>query len=305
MTDADFRARHVGGSEVSALFGCNPWLTEFELWHRKAGNIATPEFNAVRDDGTPENERIWWGVKLEAAIMEAAKERYGYTDRNPPADAPPLSNGKGLGGHPDRRVICPERGPGILEIKMADWLVAKQWGDEPPLHYLLQGNTYAGLDGVAWFDLLILVGGNNLQRFQYEFRPKLHAEAEARVVAFWRSVADNSPPKPDYARDKDALRELYADQSDDTIDLQGDNRAAIAAAEYLAASKELKAAQSRKDAAQAELVDKMKDAAFAFLDGFQVKATLVKAIADRAAEPGEIIRGRKAYRRFTVKEIEA
>lgn len=86
LTDATFRARHVGASEVSALFDSNPWLTHFELWHRKQGNIATPEFNAVADDGTPENERIYWGVRLEAAIIEAAQERYGYVDR-PPADS--------------------------------------------------------------------------------------------------------------------------------------------------------------------------------------------------------------------------
>lgn len=300
--DALFRARHVGASEAAALFDCNPWLTHFGLWHRKAGNIATPEFNVIYDDGSPENERIYWGVRLEAAIIEAAKERFGYIDR-PPAD-PPLTNGKGLGGHPDRRVICPERGPGVIETKMVDWLEFKKWGDEPPLHYLIQGNTYAGLDGVSWFDMLVLVGGNRLERFKYEFRPKLFAETEKRVEAFWQSLADNKPPKPDYANDLDAIKDLYAEQGDETIDLVGDNRAAIAAAEYLAAAAEERDAKARKEAAQAELIDKMKDAAVGFADGFTVRATLVKAIPDREAEPGEIIKGRKAYRRFTVKEIE-
>ncbi len=299
-TDAEFRARHIGASEAAALFDCNPWLTHFGLWHRKAGNIETPEFNAMHDDGSPENERIYWGVRLEAAIIDAAKERFGYTDR-PPAD-PPLTNGKGLGGHPDRRVICPERGPGVIETKMVDWLVFKNWGDEPPLHYLIQGNTYAGLDGVGWFDLLALVGGNQLERFKYEFRPKLFEETERRVSAFWQSVADNKPPKPDYSSDLSNLKELYADQGDETIDLVGDNRAAIAAAEYLAAAAEEKEARGRKEAAQAELVDKMKDAAVGFADGFTIKATLVKPIPDREAEAGEIIKGRKAYRRFNVKE---
>lgn len=299
-TDAIFRAKHVGASEVSALFDCNPWLTRFELFHRKTGAIATPAFNEIADDGTPENERIYWGVRLEAAIIEAAKERYGYTDR-PPAD-PPLTNGKGLGGHPDRRVICPERGPGVIEIKMADWLVRKGWGDEPPLHYLLQSQTYQGLDGVKWGDVLVLVGGNKLERFCYDFRPKLYAEIEKRVEAFWQDVADGRAPKADYTRDLDPLKELYAAQGEETINLAGDNRAAIAAAEYLAAAAEEREARARKEAAQAELVEKMKDAAVAFADGFRIKATLVKAIPDREAEPGEIIKGRKSYRRLTVKE---
>lgn len=298
--DAAFRASHVGASEVAALFDCSPWLTRFELWHRKAGNIATPEFNAVSDDGTPDNERIYWGVRLEAAIIEAAKERYGYVDR-PPAD-PPLTNGKGLGGHPDRRVICPKRGPGIIETKMVDWLVRKGWGDEPPMHYLLQGNTYAGLDGVAWFDTLALVGGNKLERFCNDFRPKLYAEAERRVEAFWASVRAGTPPPADFTRDLDPIKELYADQGEATIDLVGDNRAAIAAAEYLAGAELEKEGKARKEAAAAELFDKLKDASFAFADGFTIKSTLVSAIPERAAEPGEIISGRKSYRRLTIKE---
>src|SRR3546814_4934099 len=53
-----------------ALFGCNPWLTEFELWHRKAGNVATPDF--------AHNERTFWGTILEPVILAAASERYGY-----------------------------------------------------------------------------------------------------------------------------------------------------------------------------------------------------------------------------------
>lgn len=298
-SDADFRARHVGASEVSALFGCNPWLTEFELYHRKRGTIATPDFNAIKPDGTPENERIFWGVKLEHAIVDAAKDRYGYVDR---PEIGPLSNGAGLGGHPDRRVTCPQRGPIILETKMVDWLERKKWGEEPPLHYLLQGNTYAGLDYVNGFDMLVLVGGNQLERIQYDFRPKLFAAAEQRTAAFWKIVAEGREPKPDYSRDNDALKQVYAEQGDETVDLAGDNRAAIAAAEYLAAAEEERAAKARKEAAQAELIDKLKDGAVGFADGFTIRASLVKSIPDREATAGEIIKGRKAYRRFAVKE---
>src|SRR3546814_1732788 len=66
--DDAFRSSVVGASEVSALFGCNPWLTEFELWHRKAGNVATPDF--------AHNERTFWGTILEPVILAAASERY-------------------------------------------------------------------------------------------------------------------------------------------------------------------------------------------------------------------------------------
>jgi predicted phage-related endonuclease len=299
LDDDHFRATHVGASEVAALFDCSPYLTRFELWHRKAGNIDTPAFNALHD-GVPEDERIYWGVRLEAAIIEAAKERYGYQDRE---QLNRLSNGRGLGGHPDRRVICPERGPGVLEIKTADWLVRKSWGDEPPMHYLLQSQAYQGLDGVQWGDVLVLVGGNRLERFCYDFRPKIYAEIERRVDDFWQSIEANDPPPADYTRDLDTIVELNREGTDETIDLRADNLAHEAAAAFLFAKEARLEAEKREDAAKAELMDKMGAASTALLNGFSVRATQVAAVPDRPAKPGEIIRGRKAYRRITVKEL--
>lgn len=301
IDDATFRASVIGASEVAALFDASPYLTKFELFHRKKGNIATPAFDAIADDGTPDNERIYWGVRLEAAIIDAAVERYGFSIE---ARDQRLANGKGLGGHPDAIATCPVRGRGVLEIKTADWLVRKGWGDEPPMHYLLQSQAYQGLAGVEWGDVLVLVGGNKLERFQYQFRPKIYAEIERRVAAFWRSIEANEPPPADYTRDLDQIKELYGEQGEETIDLQADNRATAAAAEYLAAAEEEREARKRKEAAQAELFDKLRDASLGFATGFQIKSTLVAAIPERAAEPGEIISGRKAYRRLYIKETE-
>lgn len=287
-----FRETVVGGSEVSALFDANPWLTHFELWHRKKGNIDTPEFGG--------DERIEAGIRLEPVIIDWACDKWGYAKTATPVR---LENGKGLGGHPDQAVTCPDRGPGILEVKTADWLQAKSWGDEPPLHYQLQAMTYMGLAGVQWADLVMLVGGNELRRFQIEFRPKLFAEIERRTVAFWQSIKANVPPRADYSRDLDPLTELYREAKPDVADLTGDNLAAIAAAEYLAADAEMKAAEKRREAAKAELVDKMGHASEALISGFVFRSSSVAAVPDREAEPGEIIRGRKAYRRYTCKEM--
>lgn len=290
--DDAFRQNVVGGSEVSALFDANPWLTHFELWHRKKGNIATPEFGG--------DERIEAGIRLEPVVIDWACDKWGYTKRPTPKR---FANGKGLGGHPDQCVTCPERGDGILEVKTADWLQAKSWGDEPPLHYQLQAMTYMGLAGAQWADLVMLVGGNELRRFQLAFRPKLFAEIERRAAAFWQTIEADTPPRADYTRDIEPLTELYRSSDGATVDLTGDNLAAIAAAEYLAADEALKAAYKRKEAAKAELVDKMGTAAEALLSGFRFKATTVAATPDREAVAGEIIKGRKAYRRYTVKEI--
>jgi predicted phage-related endonuclease len=288
--DADFREKHVGASEVAALFDCCPYLTKFELWHRRKGNIDQPDFAG--------DERMEWGLRLEPAIIAAAADRYGYRVEETPRR---LSNGNGLGGHPDQ-LASDERGPGIIEIKTADWLVFKQWGDEPPTHYLLQAMAYAGLAGRAWCDVVVLVGGNRLERFCYDFRPKIYAEIEKRVADFWQSVGANDPPPADYTRDLDTISELYREGTEEVVDLTADNLAHEAAAAFLFAREARLDAEKREDAAKAELLDKLGAASVALLNGFTVRATTVAAVPERLAEPGEIIKGRRAYRRLTVKE---
>lgn len=301
-SDEGFRASVVGASEVAALFDASPWLTRFELWHRKNGTIATPDFNPIQDDGRPENERIYWGVKLEPLIIEAACERWGYR----PLETPHvLDNGAGLGGHPDRIVTQDGRGKGVLEVKMVDWLVVKKWGDEPPLHYLLQNMTYQGLAGCVWGDMIVLVGGNELRRFQYDFRPKLFGEIEARVAEFWRTVKAGTPPPPDYSRDGAALIDAMGEPTEEIADLRNDMDAEQDALDFLAAKADAKAAEGRAEEARCRLFERIGTAGAAMLPGHRIGANMTKGSADRAAIAGEIIKGRRGYRRFDVKEIRA
>ncbi len=292
--DDTFRSSVVGASEVAALFGCHPWLTHFELWHRKNGTIDTPDFGG--------NERVEWGIRLEPAIIEAAKDRYGYTDRE---QLKRLDNGAGLGGHPDRRVMCPRRGPGILEVKMVDWLERKKWGDEPPANYLLQSQTYQGLDHCTWGDVIVLVGGNALERFEYDFRPVIYADIEARVANFWQSVRDGKPPKPDFARDGDALVNVLGAPDETLVDLRHDNHADTLAAEWLAAKAEMKAAELCADVAKCELMLKIGTAGAAMLNHHRIGANLTKGSAGTLITDemvGTHVGARKGYRRFDVRE---
>lgn len=302
QSDAEFRASVVGASEVAALFGESPWLTHFELWHRKNGTIATPDFNGTRDDGRPENERIDWGIRLERVIIGAACDRYGYQCIDTPKR---LENGKGMGGHPDQLVICPKRGKGVLEVKTADWLIAKAWGDEPPLNYLLQSLAYQGLAQVEWGDVIVLVGGNELRRYQYEFRPVIFADMEARVAEFWASVRAGKPPKPDYHRDGAAISEVNGLSDGGLIDLRHWNRGTELAATFMEAKQRERLAKDEAEAAKAEMLERMGDATSAMLEGFRVGAPVVKASAGTLVTHdliGTRIGVRKAHRRFDVKE---
>jgi len=290
--DDAFRASVVGASEVAALFDASPWLTKFELFHRKRGTIATPDFGG--------NERIEAGIFLEPSIIQWACAKWGY---EPVAKPERYNNGKGLGGHPDQLVRCPQRGTaGILEVKMVDWLVHKGWGDEPPLNYLLQAQSYAGLAKVEWADIVYTVGGNSLNRHQEPARPALFAEIERRVAQFWTDVRDGNEPVPDYTRDGAALIDALGVPTEETADLRSDLDAEQWAIDFLAAKARAKAADAEADALKCRLIERIGTAGLAMLPGHKISANQTKGSADRVAEAGEIIKGRKGYRRFEVKE---
>lgn len=305
MDDAAFRASVVGAGEVAALFDTSPWLTRFELFHRKRGTIATPEFNARNPDGSPVNSRIHWGVKLEAVIVQEACERWGYEPLEAPAR---VTNGKGLGGHADKLVWCPVRkAKVILEVKSVDWLERKKWGDEPPAQYLLQPNTYAGLYETEHFDVIAFVMGGNsdLERFQYEFRPKLHAEVERRVAEFWEDVSAGREPPVDYSRDGKTLVEALGEPTEELADLRDNLEAEQEAMDFLAAKAARDDAERRMEMARCRLIERIGTAGRALLPGHKLSANMTKGTPDREAKPGEIIKGRRGYRRFDLKEIEA
>ena len=57
----ELRKNDITSTEVSALFGMSPYMTEFEVWHRHKNNI-TSSFK--------ENDRTVWGDRLETAIAK-------------------------------------------------------------------------------------------------------------------------------------------------------------------------------------------------------------------------------------------
>src|SRR3546814_17461674 len=107
-----------------------------------------------------------------------------------------------------------------------------------------------GLADCDWGDVIVLVGGNELRRLEYEFRPVIYADIEARVEAFWQSIRKGKAPKPEYSRDGDVIAEIYSNATDDVKDLRADNSAVMLAAEYLTAKKKIGRASGREGVCQ-------------------------------------------------------
>lgn len=289
----ELRAKHVGGSESPALFGEHPNLTPFELFHRKKGTIPEPDLS--------DNDRVFFGSLLEPAIAA------GVSKKNPEWTVRKvrryLSNPEvGTGGSADYEILgIPSRGPGILEIKCADWIVVKNWEDGlPPLRYELQIQHYLSLTGWSWGCMAVLVGGNELRMFEYERRPSTIAIIEAKVAEFWQSIRENREPKPDFGQDGATISSLYGSTvAGKMVDFSSSNRLPELLAEYEQAAAQEKAGKSAREAAKAEILTIIGDTELALCGQSKISC---KMIAET-----DIAYRRKSYRdfRITKRKVEA
>lgn len=250
----ELRARHVGASEVAALFGASPYMTAFELWHIKRGALPAPDLD--------DSDRVFWGQVLEPAVAQGAAAMRGWRVRKVRRYSPHQSVA-GMGASMDFEIIAHERGAGCLEIKNVDRLVYRDtWEDgEPPLHIELQLQHQLACTGRPWGAIAALIGGNDLKVFERERRPKTIERIENAVAAFWASIEAGREPKPDFLADAAAIAALHRDATAGKVeDMTGDNRLTELCALYRASADAEKAASEAKDAAKAEMLTKIGDA---------------------------------------------
>lgn len=295
------RSQVVGGSEIAALFGCQPdyAMSHYALWHVKAGKAPPP---------VVDNERVHWGNRLEKVIAEIAALENGWTleqgahvrDATTP----------GLGATLDFTIVDDGKGnltgPGALEIKNSDWLQHKRtWVDgEPPLHILLQLMHQLASTGYKWGVVVALVGGNRLEQYRYEAKPKLIAEIRRRVAAFWKSIDEDKAPPVDGSDSATAiLKALYPQMIDEIADLTQDNELPEICSGMLHAAEQRKALEKLEAEYKNRLRAKIGPHLAAETTGFRVRVSVTEGKPDREALPGEIIKGRAASQRFTVKEL--
>lgn len=243
----ELRSKHVGGSEVAALFGEHPQVSRFALWNRKKGTVQEPTLS--------DNERVFWGTILEPAIAQGVASKTGWNVRKVRRYYSLLPD-LALGGSLDFEVVAHERGPGILEIKTADWLIARGWEDgEPPLSYELQVQAYLACTGRSWGCMAVLIGGNNLRLFEYERRPKTIDIIKSEVQWFWQSIRENKPPPPNYAQDGATIGRLYSSvASGKTVDMSNSNRLPELIGDYRRGAAMEKDGKAIKDTAKAEIL---------------------------------------------------
>lgn len=264
----ELRTKDLTSTDMAALFGISPYLTPFELWHRKkSGEVVSID----------QNERMEWGTLLEEAIATGAAKKHGWNIR-------PMKEYIRI---PDQRIGASfdywiEGSESILEIKNVDSLAYKQgWiveGNhvEAPPHIELQVQHQLHVKDAEHSIIAALVGGNRLVLIERSRDEKIIKAIETRAMYFWETIDKNIEPKPDFAKDADFIKSLYAYAAPGkVIDSTGDGRLLDLTIAYKEFSAQAKKANEDKDAVKAEILTLIGDAEKVVCDRYSISAGLV------------------------------
>jgi putative phage-type endonuclease len=270
------RSEDVTSTESAALFGLSPYLTEYELYHRKT--------KAVTDEFEP-NERMSWGLRLQDAIALGVAADLGIRVRRINTywrhDAEPR-----MGASFDFEVIDHPDGPGLMEIKNVDYIVYRDsWSDdEAPPHIECQVQHQMEVANRDWCLIVALVAGNTVKTIRRARDREMGAGLRKAVAKFWHKVDKGIVPAPDFTKDADTIRALYGKADGVPLIAKGNNHLHSLALAYSQAAADERDAKARKDAAKAEILTLIGNAPKVVGDGWSLSASTISK-AEHVVKP--------------------
>lgn len=287
----------VTSTDAASLFGVSPYMTPFELWHRKNGTLP-PDFEP--------NERMRWGTRLESAIAHGVAEDRGWKIR-PKKEYMRLEDLR-LGASFDFEILNEEA---ILEIKNVDamqfrenWVIEDGELLEAPLYIEFQVQAQLAVSGKPKAYIAAFVGGNSVKVIERSPDPQIIEAIKIKAAEFWKSIAEQKPPAPDFHADYAAISKLYCHAQEGKIqDVGSDPWYQAKIEEYKHAKSQCEWWTRSVEAVKAELRIKVGDCSRVFGDGFSISGGIVKrkgyAVADTEYRNFRIIlKGKKNEKSF-------
>jgi len=291
------RAKDVTSTEVSALFGLSPYLTEFELFHQKRDAVVVK---------LEPNERMKWGNRLESAIAQGAAEDMGWNIAK--LNVYMRDQAARIGSSFDFEIKSSANGPGILEVKNVDWVqYQKNWIDdgagniEAPEHIELQVQHQMEVAGYEWCAIVALVGGNE-QKIVLRNRDRdIGKSIREKSGEFWNRVLQNQPPSADYTRDAEYIIKQLRRDSIEGLVAEADAELEDMIKQFEFVRKEASDLEKIKEQRRAEILDRIGHASkvitrFGSLSTGQVKGRSGTLITPEMV--GTVIGATEGYRSF-------
>ena len=178
------RQKFIGGSDVGAVLGVNPYLSALELYNQKVAEIPVIE---------EDNDATLWGKLLEPAIISGFEIKEGkrvyrrkksYQHKEYPFMSSQID------------AVCYETGE-IVEAKSVSGWVKKNWQDEIPLSYYCQLQYQFLCSGKEKGFIALLVDGRQFDAITFYRDDEFIEGLEEKVKEFWyENVQKRVPPPP-------------------------------------------------------------------------------------------------------------
>jgi putative phage-type endonuclease len=223
------RRELLTASDVAAVLGVDPRRGPLAVYCEKLGAPSAEETAWMK-----------WGRRVEGAVADWYADDTGRTifdqgayaiQRHP--DVPWI--GATLDRWQSARSSDKTPSPiadvqtGPLEAKAVAGFKAKEWREDPPLHYVVQLQAQMACTGAQWGTLAALVGGLELVWKDILRSEDFLVAAYPKLEEFWMRVQRREPPPADaLPGTTEALKRLWPEPDGETVNLDNDALSLVA-----------------------------------------------------------------------------
>lgn len=249
------RSQYIGGSDAAAVVGLNPFSSPYALWAEKTGQIPCFAGNLATEVGTFLEEFVAQKFAAETG-KKVRKCNQSFLNSDYPFAIANI----------DREIVGEDAG---LEIKTTSELNMKKFkGGEYPANYYCQCVHYIAMTGKQRWYLAVLIGNRDFQWFTIERDEAEIAALMGAEADFWELVKNRTPPVADGSRaTTDAIKTVFAESSEDTVDLTLKLPALL---QYIDLGKQIAELETLRDEAANRIKSFMGDAGGGECDGYRV-----------------------------------
>lgn len=205
------RKNGIGGSDVGAVCGMNPYKTAIQVYYDKISDTVELIDNEAMKQGRAFEDYVASRF-MEATGKKVRKSNFMYIHENYPFMLADI----------DRWVVGENAG---LECKTANTFMADQWRDGVPVSYLLQCYHYiATCNADAWY-IAVLIYGREFKYYKIERDEQILESLVEIERDFWiNNIGKGIIPEPDGSKTADkVLSECFKDAGNKNILLTGFN----------------------------------------------------------------------------------
>ena len=191
------RSKGIGGSDMAAVMGLNPWKTPYEVWLEKTGRVKPWEGNEKTRIGNAIED--FCAAQYTAYTGSKVRKVNGFRR----CDTVPV-----IGGSIDRMILGKDgEKPGILEMKNVS---TESWNgtfkNGIPDYYYIQMQVYMLVFKANYAHLWVFVGGERFEKFEVLRSNEVIGKIIEAANNFWFEYVLRDTPPPVTAKSDLAVK---------------------------------------------------------------------------------------------------